>query len=116
MPVRDKAVDRILREAGLRMAFNNADYTARVNGETMTRDEFDKRFWDPADRIYERVVDTIDWNRVLLEASARHAALNHEDWLIEDICPDCLCEALLLPSTFASWARTPRTPRHEEGD
>jgi hypothetical protein len=38
--------------------FNNADMTANVEGEQMTRDEFERRYWEPADRVYEGADDS----------------------------------------------------------
>jgi hypothetical protein len=119
MPVRDKAIDRVLRTVldGTPMSFNNLDWTAQVGDEIMTRDEFNQRFWDPIDRAYEAVVDSIDWNRVLLEATGRHIALKHPD---EDytgmLCAECLCESLLADATFVSWKQEPKVTRIKDRD
>lgn len=117
MPVRVKAVSTALRSTHKRMHFNNLDWTATVDDEVMTRDEFDKRFWDPADKVFVQVVDSIDWSRVFIEAQSRHIALGHDDEdrhsfpRTEDICPECLCEALLAGDTFMDWTETPKVPR-----
>jgi hypothetical protein len=112
MPVRDRVVELMLRHQGHRMSFNNVDLTATVDGEIMPRDDFDERVWLPAQKLYEAIIDRIDWNRVLLEASARHIALDHPD---EDyygmVCPECVCEALLATETHTSWERQPTIPR-----
>lgn len=117
MPVREKAIDKALRTilAGQNMSFNNVHWTAQIGDEVMTRDEFDERYWDPIDRVYEAVVDSIDWNRVLLEATQRHISLKHSD---EDyygfLCPECVGEALLADTTFVSWKTQPFVPRLKE--
>lgn len=108
MPVRMKAVSKVLDAIGLKRSYNNVDWTARVNGETMSRDEFDERYRFPAERVFEAVVDDIDWNRVLLEATARHIELGHpDDDYTGMLCPECVCEALLATETFVSWKSTP---------
>lgn len=127
MPVRDKAVDTALRTVldGTTMWFRNqpGNEQATVGSETMPRDEFNRRFWDPIDKAYERVVDSIDWNRVMLEASARHMALEnhpeHDKRAVGDtyenvICPECVCEALMADTTMVSWEREPRAPRYHQ--
>lgn len=124
MPVRDKAVSTILHVlmGDTPYHFNNVHMTATVNGKKMSRDKFDEIYMDPIERIYERVVDSIDWNRVMLEASARHIALGHDEGEdrdsfphTEDICPKCLCEALLTDDTHSDWKSNPDAPRfHSE--
>lgn len=119
MPVRTKAVSTALRAIlkPERLSFNNVSWTAQVNDEVMTRDDFDARFWDPADEAFVEVVDSIDWGRVFIEAQSRHIALGHDDEdrysfpRTEDICPECLCEALLAGDTYMDWKRNPKVPR-----
>jgi hypothetical protein len=74
---------------------------------------------------FVRLVDHIDWNRVLLEATGRHFALHHKDddkkYLMSDdnVCGECICEALLA-TTFGGkfsddWTKEPTSPRVREG-
>lgn len=71
MPVRDKAVTHI---ASL-ITGTRPDELGHVRG--MRREVHDLlRF--AADDAYEKVVEAIDWNRVYLDASARHLSL-HKD-------------------------------------
>lgn len=126
MPVRAKAVDRIIRELTGGVSYNNVTHTARVggvDGEVMDRDEYDRRYVEPVDRIFEIVVDSIDWNRVMLEASARHGSLasnpEHDERNVghsyEDvICPECLCEALMASESWQDWKKKPRVPRRKD--
>lgn len=131
MPVRSKAVDRALRLAmGDRSYhFNNQKMTATVDGEVMAREEFDEKYWNPVERIYETVVDSIDWNRVMLEASARHGELTdhpeldpeHDKRNVGDayddvLCPECLCEALLADDTMVNWKVDTKAPRYHESE
>lgn len=115
MPVRDKAVARALKSLGLRVWYNNMLLTANVDGiGEMPRDQFDRDIWEPVDRAYEAVVDSIDWNRVFLEACARHIELKHEDENYGMICEECLNEALLAKDTWIDWKRTPDVPRYDD--
>lgn len=127
MPVRSKAVATIfsLLMGDQPYHFNNlpGHATATVNGVVMPREEFDEKYMDPIERVFERVVDSIDWNRVMLEALSRHLALEKDpdhdprgvgaDW--DDLlCPECLCEALLADDTIVSWKDRPKAPRYHE--
>lgn len=67
---------------------------------------------DAADILLKRIVDRIDWNRVLLEAMNRHHELVRSKAHREtgwdkfagnpdsEVCPDCLRECLLALDTF----------------
>lgn len=126
MPVRDKAVDTALHGLleGVPYHFinNPMNPIAVVDGIEMSRDEFDKRFMNTIEKIYERVVDSIDWNRAMIEAEQRHITLEGKDGhercekFAEDhrygFGPQCLCEALLADETHVSWEHTPKSPRH----
>lgn len=76
--------------------------------------------------IYVRLAEYIDWNRVVLEASSRHMALDHDaaenDGIslgVEDICGECVCEALLAldfgGTAFSKWKEEPKSPRESDG-
>lgn len=63
---------------------------------------------DAANVLYERIVQRIDMNRILLEAVGRHCADGHdEDAVIGNICGPCVTEALLAEG---HWWDGPRKP------
>jgi hypothetical protein len=113
VPVRDKAVALVVADVHGVKSFRNLPEGWLVITETgeVPREVYDE--WArEVDRHYVTVVDSIDWNRVLLEASARHIALSHEDkWDYGMVCPECVCEALLANGTHVDWKRQPRAPR-----
>lgn len=105
MPERDKAVLRI-----------SADIIgAKVfDGLTQTPRGVKRELWEAlqalVDMAYVKVVQTLDWNRILLTASARHVELVDRDgghstdimFGIDDddpVCPDCIVWALLSETT-----------------
>jgi hypothetical protein len=77
--------------------------------------------------LYVRMVESTDWNRVILEASTRHLALDHDPpedrgvrlFAVEGICGECLNEALLAVSFGGKfdtdWKREPISPRELPG-
>lgn len=124
MPVRDKAIDTAWHALTLYSATDSyfinrpTNPIAVINGVEMPKEEFHEQYITPLERVYERVVDSIDWNRVMIEAQARHLALGHDTEgdrhsfpFTEDICPKCLCEALLAEETHTDWKREPDIPR-----
>lgn len=127
MPVREKACDTafyaLMGDTPFHFYNNPAGPTATINGVTMPREEFRERFSDPIERIYERVVDSIDWNRVMIEAWQRHMAVGHgaegeaDEYsfpFTPQICPECLCEALLADDTSPRWSEEPKAPRYHK--
>lgn len=69
--------------------------------------------------VLERVARVVDWPRLLLEATDRHATLHPEmkatirDWAPEiGLCRGCMVEALLSDQTGATnWLRHPTTAK-----
>lgn len=123
MPVRDKAIAALARALDGPVLFN-VDGTVKLGAREMTPDEFYERYGG----AYIQMIDSIDWNRVLLEANSRHYALEHTDHVeVEDgrgigiaiVCPECVCEALLAPDTGGriptDWQEHPRAPRDPRG-
>lgn len=62
-----------------------------------------------ADALYVRIVDVIDWQRVLSTASARHHALQRDDeehrtgpasMEADEVCGDCIKYAVLSTERF----------------
>jgi hypothetical protein len=117
MPVREKAVQRGIRaffslqpNKDASVVFNSITDVARVNGVTISQGDFDQ-IADLADSVYERVIDSIDWKRVMLEASARHSALHMTDETqMDDVCAECVREALLAPR-WQNWEEAPDVER-----
>ncbi|MFE9424164.1 hypothetical protein ACFYNO_14495 [Kitasatospora sp. NPDC006697] len=75
--------------------------------------------------ILERVARAVDWPRLILEATQRHAVLHPQtpatfrDWTPEiGLCRECLVEALLSDETGATnWITHPITPKeHDQTD
>jgi hypothetical protein len=126
MPIREKAVISGLRmalgtEPGVAAAvsFRILEDTVKINGLVYPRGHYDA-LRERADGVFETVVEGIDWNRVMLEASARHGALeDNPDHDKQDvgkqyddvICPECIREALLCGRTWQDWAVEPRAER-----
>lgn len=126
MPVREKAVDGLAHDLEGAPAFDNITFTVRVNGETVTREEWYARR-ARYDDAYVRLVDRwIDWNRVLIEATSRHLMLDHPDEgydgymtvvdgnpVVGLLCPECIAEALLALSFGGGhdWRKSPQAPR-----
>lgn len=126
MPVRSKAVQTLAAAlTGGGLSFNSIMGTVRIGGitgETITQDEYEERY----DGAYVAMIEEIDWNRVLLEASARHLELAHEDEGFDGyavsarggiihgaICSECLNEALLSRAAggWQDWKRNPKAER-----
>jgi hypothetical protein len=125
MPVREKAI-RALACAldGPHLSFN-VDGIVKLGALEMSRGEFYERYGG----AYIEMIDSIDWKRVLLEASARHQALGHlddgsDDYNVFDsgklssgnVCAECVCETLLATDfggrSEEKWQKEPRSPRN----
>lgn len=74
-----------------------------------------------ADVLFERIVDAIDWPRVLIEACSRHfdlvragahKSIKHD--IVQDVCGDCLHEALLADEHMPRHSPVP-LPRIDTG-
>lgn len=102
MPVSAKAAAALARHITGGLSFNSVDDVARLgpvgNHTTVPREEYDE-FWYAA---YEEVIESVDWNRVLIEATSVHLRTQRDDPLhicrdfcADEICPDCLRRALL---------------------
>jgi hypothetical protein len=117
MPVRARVVERLVSDAVGQQWFDNSQ---GLQCKSMPTAEYHKTT-DAADVLYERVVDSIDWPRVLIEAMSRHSDLmrlgNHGTRttdISEDVCGSCIQEALLADDTFPRHSPVP-LPRHDRG-
>lgn len=115
MPVFDKVLNVYIRKVvGDSISYNNVDQTMRVDDRILGPDERDEFIEGHADDLTE-IFRRVDWNRVLLEATARHLKLDHADEGIDGygvmdgnllsgmICVECLEAALLARSTWPGW-------------
>lgn len=85
------------------------------NGLTQTCTSIGDAYYlvrDAADAAYCDLVERIDWNRILLEASARHGALEDANChpvsraynpAGDRLCPDCVRAALLAEDRLINW-------------
>lgn len=109
MPIRNRIVTLLTEDVVGAQWWDNSAGSVCMS---MPTDDYD-RTRDAAEVLYERIVDRIDWNRILIEASSRHfdlcragthpersgsKAVYWED-LENTICPDCLREAMLADDT-----------------
>lgn len=111
MPVRARLVTSIVEDVvGAQWWDNSRGHEC----QSMPTEDY-YRTDDAANVLYERIIDRIDWNRVMLEASSRHfdlvrakahgpAGADLADMFDDIICPDCIREALLCDDTV---------PRHD---
>jgi hypothetical protein len=116
MPVRYSTVTHLTEQVVGPQVFNNL---VGFSVETMPTEAYlDVR--DAMDTLYWRLINDIDWARILLEASARHSNLIADgthpptgrrmvDRVMADTarhdsapCPTCLREALLAEDRYAS--------------
>ncbi len=118
MPVRNKALEALVRKLTGGLSFNSIDDVAFVgplkNRKTISMDEFYMTY----DAAFVACVDSIDWNRVLLEATQRHLALKHENQFGDygdEICPECINEAVLGLEPWNDWADKPLATRQRRG-
>jgi hypothetical protein len=118
MPVRDRIATMLTEDVVGVQWWNNAAGRRCVTMPTQSYDSLH----EAVDTLYERIVDAIDWNRVLLEAASRHfdlvrlgthgkAGRDLSDLFEETLCPDCLREALLADETIPRHAPEPAPRR-----
>lgn len=101
MPVSAKAAAKLADEIAGGLSFNTIDDVAKLGPlktrETVSIDEYQEQFHG----LWERLVASVDWNRVMIEATSEHLRKrkedpSHECWDFNDeICPDCLAAALV---------------------
>lgn len=121
MPVRERLVTALTEDAiGAQWWDNSRGHECK----SMPTDDY-YRTRDAAEVLFERIIDRVDWNRVMLEASGRHfdllragahpvRGLDLADAFDGIICADCLREALLADETFPRHAPEP-APRVDKG-
>lgn len=89
MPVRDKALDEMVR---------------LVTGHGNQAKAMKLALYHAADALYTKTLDSIDWKRVMHDAVTRHMALHDGDYLtsgledehaVGEVCSECIHEALL---------------------
>jgi len=69
---------------------------------------------EAASIVFERIVDNVDWKRVMIEATGRHFAAGHpEDSQTGHVCGDCVREALLSEDRWANEVEP--APRRDDG-
>lgn len=118
MPVRAKAAATLANTLTGGLSFNNLEDTVKLGplGErtTVSYDEYEATY----DAAYVAVIDSIDWNRVLIGATQRHLALQEigehgEPFgdFGDELCPECVCEALLAREGWPNWKTNPHSPR-----
>lgn len=85
------------------------------NGATATCTSIGDAYYEvrgAADAAYCDLIERIDWNRIMLEASARHGSLVDADCHPErhryaphsdEVCPDCIRAALLAEDRLINW-------------
>lgn len=115
MPVRNTGMAALARALHGGLSFNAIDDIARLGSPaedrvTISVAEYEEQFG----RLFEALVDAVDWSRVVLEATVRHIALEHSSaaGLDHDTpCGECIAEALLCPDTWRDWSKQPRVER-----
>lgn len=117
MPERAKAVCAMVNHLEGGVSFNSIDEIARLGPADDKRDIPIDEYYERYDGAFVAAIDRIDWNRVMIEAWARHTALGHDTDEDEfsfphtgHMCPECLCEAL-LSSGYQNWEREPTASR-----
>jgi hypothetical protein len=117
MPVRARAVGRLAIDAVGHQWFDNSRGFECKSMPTAAYNETS----DAADVLYERIVDSIDWSRILIEAVSRHFDLvrlgSHSQGandIVEDVCGSCLQEALLADEHMPRHSPVP-LPRNDRG-
>jgi hypothetical protein len=121
MPERDKARRSLVVDVVGYQVFNG------LIGKTtsMPNDRYEQ-VSDTADMLFERIIDRIDWNRILLEAMNRHHELvrsgthRETNWYAgiteNEVCPDCLRESLLAEERFPRLDPQPAERRDDHRD
>ena len=117
MPVRARVVDRLISDAVGPQWFDNS---RGFSCKSMPTDEY-RKTQDAAEVLYERVIDAIDWPRILIEACSRHFDLvksgNHlpiKNDIVDDVCGSCLQEALMADEHMPRHSPVP-VPRLNRG-
>jgi hypothetical protein len=121
MPVREKAISNLM--AGL---IGDQWYRHGICESMPHKDN--QAVSELVEAIYVRLMDRLDWNRVILEASSRHLALEHDRhptvneislFGVDGICGECVNEALLAldfgGKHIGAWKKEPESPRESEG-
>jgi hypothetical protein len=114
MPVRDKAVNKIASMMVGGLTFDGLTGTC-----TSLPDSIYRVLCFTADNAYEEVVLSIDWNRVMLDAEARHISLHGGEMGMEpkvhSVCAECVMEAVLANEWGGKqsdkWAARPKAAR-----
>jgi hypothetical protein len=110
MPVRAKA-GRYITEL-----FAGGQWFSHGECQTMPHADYEAAR-EAGDALFEAVVENIDWNRVLIEATSRHLSLvvkdchppvrgwnpNGSDLEVEKPCAECIREALLAEDRTMDW-------------
>lgn len=115
MPVRARIVERLVQDVAGPQWFNN------LNGfNSMPTAEYHK-VSEAADVLFERIVDRIDWPRILIEACSRHYDLvrsgthsSIKNDIVLDVCGNCLQETLLTDDHSPRHSPEPQ-PRLDRG-
>lgn len=115
MPVFNQLLERYLRNVvDEPVSYNNQDMTMRIGSRILTR-PLREAFMAKHEEGLASLLSSVDWNRVLLEATARHLKLEHPDAGLDGygvmdgnvvtgmICPECLVQALLCRETFPDY-------------
>lgn len=113
MPVRNVATAALARHQTGGLSFNTIKDVAYLGPLKDRREIPMDDYYREFDDAFVAVVEAIDWNRVMLEATTRHLALKHQNEFEEygdEVCPECLCEALLAPS-WQDWQDRPKAER-----
>lgn len=100
MPNRFQVVATLANDALDQKGFH---FTATHSGR------YPYEIWDAAenvaDALYYRVVDLVDWNRVIIEATSLHLQKIHPDLLDNNLCGTCIREALLATDRSFHWEK-----------
>lgn len=121
MPERDKRVDEMARTiAGAPLR----PWDARLGEKP---EETDEAAWDEArqmaDRLYVDLVESIDFQRILVETIKRHAIVHPEKSsmlaapgvgveCLDSLCHRCLTEVMLQTETNPPWGEVEESPRY----
>jgi hypothetical protein len=117
MPVKIKAVETLVRAIYGGLGFNNLQEIAYIGPPERRRTITVQEFEETYTAAYEKMIRSMDWKRVLLEATSRHIELNHGetqkerrgvyDWGPDMPCAECIEAALLAGKTWMSWQDNP---------
>lgn len=116
MPVRARIVEGLTNDAIGSQVWDGLTGTCR----TMPTEDY-REAQAAADVLFERIVDQVDWPRVLIEACSRHydlvragthKSIRHD--IVDDVCGNCLHEALLADEHMPRHSPVP-LPRVDNG-